>query len=116
MTARERSCDPPHSCDAQEREQPERCQLRLIRVREADEPGAGIVDPHADRDQVEDADDLVGGRMRRALLVPVVQTIELGGDNPRRKQEHEDDRLLADSDAAGDLVPQEEQFGREERS
>src|SRR5437016_2481915 len=94
--------------DEEKSKEPKRCELRLVRVRETDEPRGGVEEPDAYGDEVEDADDLVGGRVRGALLVAVVETVELGRQDPHRQQSQEDDRLDADSDLADELGPVEE--------
>ena len=94
--------------DEEKSKEPKRCELRLVRVRETDEPRGGVEEPDAHGDEVEDADDLVGGRVRGALLVAVVETVELGRQDPHRQQSQEDDRLDADSDLADELGPVEE--------
>ena len=60
------------------------------------EPGAGKEDPRADRDEVEDADDVVGRRVVRSLLVAVVEAVELGGDDPAGQADDEEDEELGD--------------------
>ena len=54
--------------------------------------------------------------MRRPLLVPVVQPVELGRNDPCRQQDHEDQRLLADSDVVDEPVSEEDQLGCEKGS
>src|SRR5204863_1324408 len=49
----------PHRDHPDDREEPEGRELRLIRMREPDEPGRRIEKPDADGDQVEDRYDLV---------------------------------------------------------
>ena len=60
------------------------------------EPGAGVEDPGADGDEVEHADDVVGRRVIRALLVAVVEAVELRGDDPGGEADDEEDEELGD--------------------
>ena len=82
--------------DEQDRERPEEGGLLQIGMGDLGEPGAGKENPGADRDQVEDADDVVGRRMIRSLLIPIVEPVELGGDHPRGQADHEEDEELGD--------------------
>ncbi len=74
-------------------EQPEEDQPRHVWAREAAEPRADEERPGAERDELEDTDDLVDGRMIDMLLVAVVQPIELGSDDPQRQTQHHDAEL-----------------------
>ncbi len=70
--------------DERERERPE--QGRLLRV-DVDAAGRVADDPERPGrhgDQVEDADEIVGGRVLGALLVVVVEPVEPREDDPRR--------------------------------
>ena len=49
--------------------------------------------PRAERDELEDADDLVDRRVVDVLLVSVVQPVELGRDDPERQRQHHDCEL-----------------------
>ena len=60
------------------------------------EPGAGEEHPDADRDQVEHADDVVGRRVIRSLLVAVVEAVELRRDDPGGQADEEEDEQLGD--------------------
>ena len=53
----------------------------------------GEEEPAADRDQVEDPDEVVGGRVVGALLVEVVEAVELRDDHPGRQAQAEDEQL-----------------------
>src|SRR2546421_6015622 len=65
---------------------------------------------------MEDADDFVCGRVRRALLVSVIESVELRGDDPRSERTHEDRRLGTEPDSADQTVVGEEKLSREECS
>ena len=54
-----------------------------LRRRHARQPGAGEEQPDADGDEVEDADEIVDGRVVRPLLVVVVEAVELRQRAPR---------------------------------
>src|SRR5205814_9791468 len=84
--------------DRQDRQQPERRQLRLSWVRETYEPGRGEETPRSYSDEVEDADDLVCRGVRRTLLVAVVEAVELRGQHPGREHQDEDRCSLSRSD------------------
>ncbi len=64
--------------------------------------GCGADDPERPRrhrDQVEDADDVVGGRVLGALLVVVVEAVEPREDDPGRQRQEEDGELGRRRDA-----------------
>src|SRR6266851_428308 len=65
---------------------------------------------------MEDVDDFVCRRVRRAFLVAVVEAVELRRDDPRREPRDEDRRFGADPDTADQVVADEEKLRREERS
>ena len=50
-------------------------------------------EPHANRDHMEDAAEVVCGRVVGTLVVVVVETVELCDDHPRRKRDEERDNL-----------------------
>ena len=58
-------------------------------------------EPAPDRDQVEDADEVVGGGVVGALLVEVVQAVELRHDHPGREAQAEDEQLDLRADGVG---------------
>ena len=68
-----------------------------------------------DRDEMEDADEVVGGRVVGALLVVVVEAVELGHDHPGRQADEEDEQLDLRADRVGAAVHLEEERRREER-
>ena len=74
-------------------EQPEEDEPRHVRARAAGEPRGDEERPRAERDELEDADDLVDRRVVDVLLVAVVQPVELGRDDPERQRQHEDGEL-----------------------
>ena len=115
MASHERPRGRPRADYAEQRQQPERRQLPLVRSRETDEPGRRVKRQHADRDQVEDIQHLVSGGMRRTFLVAVVEAVQLRGDEPGRQSQHEDHRLESGANPAFDAPSSEENFGRCER-
>ena len=64
-----------------------------MRARAAGEPRGDEERPRAERDELEDADDLVDRRVVDVLLVAVVQPEELGGDDPERQRQQQDREL-----------------------
>ena len=64
-----------------------------MRVSDSHEPGRDEVEPRAERDQVEDAHELVDRRMVDVLLVSLVESVELGGDDPERNRQQQDAEL-----------------------
>ena len=46
-------------------------------------------EPHANRDHMEDAAEVVCGRVVGTLVVVVVEPVELRDDHPRRKRDEE---------------------------
>ena len=73
--------------DEDRREEPERYEAGNVRVSDSHEPGRDEVEPRAERDQVEDAHELVDRRMVDVLLVSLVESVELGGDDPERNRQ-----------------------------
>ena len=49
--------------------------------------------PASHRDEMEDADQVVGGRVVRSLLVGVVEAVEASSDEPERHRQEEDQDL-----------------------
>ncbi len=76
--------------DERDREPPQRHRLREVRSGGAEQPFADEEEPDADGDQVEDAAELVRGRMVRPLLVLLVEAVEARDQDPagNRRQEH----------------------------
>ena len=68
--------------DERDRERPERHRLRQARRGSSEQPVSEEQEPDADRDQMEDAAELVRGRMVRALLVLLVQAVEPCDQDP----------------------------------
>ncbi len=66
-------------------EQPEHDEPRDVQIADAGGPRRHEVAPRAERDEMEDADDLVDRRMVDVLLVPLVEPVELRCDDPERK-------------------------------
>ena len=91
--------------DEDERRDAEERELAQLRIREAERPERQRDQPHAGRDQVQDADDLVDRRMVGALLVSLVEPVQLRQDDPERQAGQEHQQLLrvrrAVEDAAG---------------
>ena len=61
----------------------------------------GEEQPAAHRDQVEDPDEVVGGGVVGALLVEVVEAVELRDDHPGRQAQAEDEQLDLRGDGIG---------------
>ena len=86
---------PPRESRARRREMPRRGSSRGTRsatrrgtcgFATPDEPGRDEEEPRAERDQMEDADELVDRRVVDVLLVALVESVELGGDDPERNR------------------------------
>ena len=73
-------------------EEPERDQRVDARIGSTADPSSHQQHPYADRDQVEDPDDVIGGGVIGVLLVASIQPLELGHDRPARQraEEHHD--------------------------
>ena len=68
--------------DESDRRRPEQHQLRRRRMGEPGEVRADGEDPRADRDHVEDAREVVRGRVVGPLLVALVEAVQLRDDDP----------------------------------
>ncbi len=69
---------------------PEEDELGKLGRPEAGQPATGVEDPGTDGDEVEHADELVRSRVVRALLVVVVEAVELGHHDPGGKRRDEE--------------------------
>ena len=67
-----------------------------------------VEEPGTDRDEVEDAHEVVGGRVVGALLVVVVEPVELRHDDPARERHREEE------DPAGAHAPADQSFCKNE--
>ena len=81
--------------DQHDRERPEGSRLLEVRREEAGRVPDAVGDPDRHRDEMEDADDVVDGRVVGALLVAVVERVELRGDHPGRQRDQEKQPLRA---------------------
>ncbi len=79
VAARQRT----HDHDREDRCGPEEHQLRHRHAADVGHLHAHEQEPGAERDQVEDRDELVDGRMVGALLVAVVEAVHLRHERPR---------------------------------
>ena len=104
--------DPAAEAHEDDRERPERHELRNVRSDDAGDPGADEEQPGAHRDEVKDAGQLVHGGVARALLVEVVELVELRCNCPRRERQEEQEQLRLLVDRAPRQA--EEQLGDEE--
>jgi len=86
----------PGAADANERDRkgPEDDELLRARMRDIAQICDDRNEPHADRDHMEDAAEVVRGRVVRTLVVVVVEAVELCDDHPCRKREQERENLL----------------------
>jgi uracil-DNA glycosylase len=85
----------PGGHDEGDRARPEDEELHEVGPREIRQPRARQEEPHADRDEVEDAGQVVHRRVVGPLLVPVVEPVELRADDPDGKRGEEEQRLEA---------------------
>ena len=75
-----------------------------------------VDDPDGHGDEVKDADDVVDGRVVGALLVAVVERVELRGHHPGRQGDQEEQPLRARGETLEEGRPGgEERLGEEER-
>jgi hypothetical protein len=80
-------------------ERPEGGDAPKLRVGETAEVRAGEEHPCPERDHVQDADQVVGRRVVGPLLVAVVETVELGEDDPAGKRREEEEVLGLECDS-----------------
>jgi hypothetical protein len=85
--------------DAGDREDPEEEELGQRGIREPGDVAEREQEPTRDRHEVEHAREVVGGRVVGPLLVPVVEAVLLGRDDPGRHREREDEELARGSEA-----------------
>ncbi len=79
--------------DEDDRDAPERRDLRKARACKVREQCAGHEDPGADGDEMEHADEVVRGGVVCSLLVPVVEAVELGEQEPAGQRQEEQEKL-----------------------
>ena len=79
--ARHESCE--H--DEDDREEPEEAELREARGRDSGHVDEREQHPGADREHVEDADEVVDSRVVRTLFVSGVEAVEAPEDDPERE-------------------------------
>ena len=85
---RDRSRNAAGGCHEHDGEEPEEEEPRHVRAGAAGKPRRDKKRPRAERDELEDADDLINRRVVDVLLVAVVQPEELGRDDPQRQCQH----------------------------
>ena len=103
VTTRARPGDRAPTGDERHCSRPEDQELRGSWMRQPRDVRAGEEQPRADRDHVEDAGEVVRCRVVRALLVMVVEPVELRDHDPAGQRGEEDDDLAAsveDTEAA----------------
>ncbi len=101
--------------DEHDRECPEHRELRQGGTCESRHPRNGEQQPRADGDEVEHAHHVVHGRVVGALLVAVVQPVELRDDDPRRQREEEHEVLPAHRHVIDRSAGWKDRFGDQER-
>ena len=82
----------------EDREGPEGGDLGQIGVSETGEPGARKEKPGTDRDEVEDANDFIDGRVIRPRLIMVVQPVEVRHEDPHGQRGKEEVELGLEAD------------------
>ena len=99
----------------QRRQDPEHDQLPRPRIGDPGQPAAEEEDPGAERDQMDDADEVVDGRIAEALIVVAVEAVHCREQHPGRQAEEEDGELVH-RPRTGPLGAQpENEYAREER-
>ena len=102
--------------DQHDRERPERSRLLEVRLEEARHVTEAVDDPDRHGDEVEDADDVVDGRVVGALLVAVVERVDLRGHHPGRQRDQEEQPLRARGETLEERrAGGEQRLGEEER-
>ncbi len=90
----ERTIDDAAGYEQGERGDPEDGDLRELRVA-AGQPQADDAEPGADRDQMEERQEVIDGGVLGASLVAVVQAVHLRTKDPERQRHAEEDELHA---------------------
>jgi hypothetical protein len=93
--------------DENDGKRPEEGEAAQVRRRETAEPGAGKEQPRADRDEVEHTGQVVGCRVVRALLVSVVEPVDLRQDNPDGESQSEEQELALEGDSISGATERE---------
>ena len=100
-TAAQRASHRAGCRDERDREQPEDDEPLRLRRGEPCQPRQHLEEPRSERDDDEDADELVHGRVVGALLVPLVVALQLREHQPHRQRQEEEEDLAARLDAIG---------------
>ena len=97
-------------------ERPEECELSDVGVRKTRQPRSHDENPRADRDHVEDVQHVVDRGMVCALLVTLVEAVELGDDDPCRQGSEEEHPLHRRVDRVGSIrIRAQQELSRDER-
>ena len=72
--------------------------------------------PRAERDDLDDADDVVDRRVVRSLLVPVVEAVDPREQHPQRKARHEEGDLPTGRDPIRSRIRRREVHGDDIRA
>jgi hypothetical protein len=110
-------------------ERPEERELDDVWARKTRQPGSHDENPRADRDHVEDVPHVVDRGVVRALLIALVEAVELGDDDPCRQGSEEEHplhrrvdrvrsvRVRSQQELGGDKCnPETEQVGGEQHA
>ena len=103
------SRDRPEQRNEQDRDRPEDDEAREVRMRQADDLGDRHEPPGADRDHLQDAEDVVDGRVVGSLLVSIVEAVHARDEHPEGEARDEE----CDLPARVDLI--DRGFGRDQR-
>ena len=106
----------PGDTDERDRGSPEDDELLHGRMRDVAQIRDHNDEPGADGDHVEDAAEVVGGRVVGALVVVVVEAVELRDHHPCRNGEQEGEDLPSGRVGVGDLDRGREPLRHQERS
>ena len=101
--------------DEQSRQDPEHDQLARPRIGDPGQPAAEEEDPGAERDQMDDADEVVDGRMAEAPVVIAVEAVHCRQQHPGRQAQEEDGELVHGPRTGPVGAEPENEYAREER-
>ncbi len=98
LTSPDQSAERAEERDERDRDQPEDDEPPEVRVRHVDDVREDEVGPGSERERLEHSHDVVDGRMVSALLIAVVETVDVEEKDPERQRCHEEDDLPGGDD------------------
>jgi hypothetical protein len=95
----------PGEHDENDREAPEHDQLGRVRARDPTQTADDEEEPGPDRHDLEDADQVVDGRVPGVLFVSIVEAVQLREQEPARQRGEEEEKLRVAAERVRRRVP-----------